>query len=191
MRPDRTWTFDSAAAMLWREHRRRERIRRQYRPVDLQMLFVGEAPPASGRFFYKRDSGLYRAMRDAFRAIDPSITDETFLSAFQRSGCYLVDACPHPVDQLDSRSRRAAVLTSEPSLGRAIKRLQPRSMVTLVRSIKANVERAASCAGWDGPITDLPYPGRWLRHREIFLDLVVPQLRELAGTVPQDGRPGP
>jgi len=158
----------------------RERLRRRYRPVDLRLLFIGEAPPASGRFFYQQDSGLYRAMRDAFRAIDPSITDESFLAVFQHSGCYLIDACPQAVDRLDPPSRRAACLASEPSLCRRIKRLQPRAIATLVRSIQANVERAIHCAGWQGPLLDLPYPGRWIRHREKFLETLVPQLRSLA-----------
>jgi hypothetical protein len=143
------------------------------------MLFIGEAPPASGRFFYQRDSGLYRAIRDAFRAIDPAIGDQEFLTVFQNSGCYLIDACPQPVDQLDPPSRRAALVSSEPLLGRRIKRLQPRSIVTLVRSIRGNVERAISRAGWHGPLLDLPYPGRWIRHREVFLAELAPLLRDL------------
>ncbi len=159
--------------------RERERLRRRYRPADPRLLFIGEAPPASGRFFYQRDSGLYRAMRDAFRLIDPSMTDDGFLAVFQSSGCYLIDACPRPIDQLDPRSRRAACLASEPSLSRAIRRLQPHAIATLVRSIRGNVERAASLAGWTGPLIDLPYPGRWSRHRQIFLDTLVPQLRAL------------
>jgi hypothetical protein len=157
----------------------REKLRRRYRPADLRLLFVGEAPPASGRFFYNRDSGLYRAIRDAFRALDPGITDETFLSVFQNSGCYLIDLCPRPVDHLDRQSRRLAHLESEPSACQKIKKLQPQSIVILVRSIRRNVERAASCAGWHGCLTDLPYPGRWLRHRKIFLDALVPQLKDL------------
>jgi hypothetical protein len=56
-------------------------------------LFIGEAPPASGRFFYNRDSGLYRPLRDAFHYLDDSINDENFLSAFQAAGCYLIDLC--------------------------------------------------------------------------------------------------
>jgi hypothetical protein len=159
--------------------RKREALRRRYRPADVRMLFIGEAPPASGRFFYLRDSGLYRAIRDAFRAIDPAISDETFLTIFQNSGCYLIDACPQPVDQLDSKSRRAALVASEPLLGRRIKKLQPRSIVTLVRSIRSSVECAISRAGWQGPVLDVPYPGRWIRHREIFLAALTPQLKDL------------
>jgi len=162
----------------------REKLRRRYRPPQLRLLFIGEAPPASGRFFYNRDSGLYRAIRDAFRAADPSITDETFLPIFQSSGCYLIDLCPRPVDHLDRQSRRLAHLAAEPSLGRTIKRLQPQSIVILVRSIQRNVERAACCAGWHGPLTDLPYPGRWLHHRKIFLEALVPQLRDIVNLRP-------
>jgi hypothetical protein len=157
----------------------REHLRRQYRPADLRLLFIGEAPPASGRFFYHQDSGLYRAMRDAFRLIDPSITDDSFLSVFQSSGCYLIDLCPSPVDHLDAQSRRRACQASEPLLGRTIAKLQPPAIAILVRSIQGNVERAAARANWTGPLIVLPYPGRWLRHREIFLASLVPQLRAL------------
>src|SRR6202041_2824409 len=81
----------------------RERVRRLYRPDRVRILFVGEAPPASGRFFYRGDSGLYRAVRDTFKIVDPSIHDEDFLAAFQALGCYLIDLCPDPVDRLDSK----------------------------------------------------------------------------------------
>lgn len=41
-----------------RQRHRREILRRAWRPVEVQLLFVGESPPFSGRFFYQRDSGL-------------------------------------------------------------------------------------------------------------------------------------
>ncbi len=157
-----------------------DELRRKYRPENVGLLFIGEAPPASGKFFYQQDSGLYRAIREAFRAIRPSITDENFLSVFQESGCYLIDLCPRPVDHLDARTRRAACVASEASLCKAIVSLQARAIVTLLRSIRGNVARAVSCAGWQGPLLNLPYPGRWRRHREIFLDALVPQLKVIA-----------
>ena len=63
----------------------RERLRRQYRPEHIRLLFIGESPPASGRFFYRRDSGLYRAIRDTFRMIDPSITDEMWTEGVRKN----------------------------------------------------------------------------------------------------------
>ena len=176
-----------AAAQL-----RRERLRRQYRPADVRLLFIGESPPASGRFFYQRDSGLYRAIRDAFRAVYPSITDADFLPVFQAAGCYLIDSCLQPVDRLNPASRRAACQAGERLLSRTIGMLQPQAIVTVVRSIRVNVERAASCAGWDGPLIDLPYPGRWTRHREIFLAQLVPVLRTRLTLLDRNvRRPGP
>jgi hypothetical protein len=160
---------------------KRERLRRRYRPPMVRLLFIGESPPASARFFYQRDSGLYRAIRDAFRGIDPSIADEGFLTDFQNRGCYLIDTCTDPVDRLDPKSRRAACVAGEHSLSRSISRLQPSSIVTLLRSIQNNVRRAVALAGWSGPILEVPYPGRWARHREVFVRALVPHLRDLLG----------
>src|ERR1700677_1381627 len=105
---------------MLRTRRDREKLRRIFRPAHVQLLFVGEAPPASGRFFYSRNSGLYRAMRDAFRSVDPAIDDENFLAVFKGSGCYLTDLCPEPVDRLNSKLREAARLGAEKSLARKI-----------------------------------------------------------------------
>ena len=63
--------------------REQERLRRSFLPTELRLLLIGESAPASGRFFYQRDSGLYRAVRDAFRIVETGITDESFLEAFQ------------------------------------------------------------------------------------------------------------
>jgi hypothetical protein len=95
---------------------------------------------------------LYRAIRDAFCLIDPSVTDDRFLEIFQKAGCYLIDACAEPVDHLDTRSQRAACVASEPFLGRKISRIQPAGIVTLLRSIQGNVRRAADRAEWHGLI---------------------------------------
>ena len=158
---------------------KRERLRRRYRPKRIRLLFIGESPPASGRFFYQRDSGLYRAIRDTFRMVDPTVTDATFLEIFQRSGCYLIDACASPVDHLDARSRRMACRAGEAALTRRIRRLEPAGIVTLLKSIRSNVRRAAAQAGWRGPVLEVPYPGRWASHRKIFLESLVPHLEKL------------
>ena len=156
-----------------------ESLRRSFRPGCLRLLFIGESPPASGRFFYRRDSGLYRAMRDAFRIADPLIDDENFLARFQASGCYLIDLCPEPVDDLDAKSRWAACKANEDRLKRTIGRLKPARIATVVRSIEANVLRAASGAGWHGEFMHLPYPGRWSGYRDAFVNTLAPAIRSL------------
>ena len=160
---------------------KRERLRQRYRPAVARLLFIGESPPASGRFFYQQDSGLYRAIRDAFCAVDPAITDESFLAVFQTMGCYLVDTCADPVDHLGRQPRRAACRASESSLSRKILQLQPEAIVTLLRSIRPHVQRAVADAKWEGPIIEVPYPGRWARHRAACLQALAPHLEKLLG----------
>ena len=167
----------------------RERLRREFRPEAVRLLFIGESPPASGRFFYRRDSGLYRAMREVFQMIDPSITDSTFLTVFQESGCYLFDLCPEPVDHLLATAHRDACRLAEGNLSRVIDRLQPAMIATLLRSIESNVLTSIAIAHWRGSVLHLPYPGRWKRHREAFVRELAPAIRPLVlgRTAPADG----
>jgi hypothetical protein len=168
-----------------------ERLRRRYKPDCVRILFVGEAPPASGRFFYRGDSGLYRAVRDTFIAACPSLPKPGFLDAFRAFGCYLVDLCGTPVDQLPRSTRTNICRESEVRLARTIQALRPIVIVTLVRSIRVNVNRAQTAAGWSGLHLELPYPGRWKHHRVEFQRQLVPVLKTLSQpSQPSQIKPG-
>lgn len=156
----------------------RERLRRKYRPARVQLLFVGEAPPASGRFFYQADSGLYRAILEAFAIAFPTMPEGGFLESFRDLGCYLVDLCREPVDRLSKAQRRRTCLESEARLGTVLKRLRPRVVITVVRSVAPGVKRAQERAHWAGPHVELPYPGRWRHHRVAFLKALVRVLQQ-------------
>jgi hypothetical protein len=148
--------------------RSNERLRQSYRPTRVRILFVGESPPASGRFFYRADSGLYRAIRDAFSLAFPTINRIDFLRDFQRLGCYLVDLCAKPVDRLRRHQSREVCAQGEPRLARTLRKLSPTLVVVVVRSIGPNVKRAEYQAGWQGQHFELAYPGRWQRNRGNF-----------------------
>lgn len=156
-----------------------EQLRRKYRPEQVQLLFVGESPPASGRFFYAGDSGLYRAMFQVFAGVDPDINRETFLEGFQRRGCYLVDLCPNPVDRMTSAQRRSECRDGEQVLARAIARLRPQMIATMLRSIEDNVANAVERANWSGPMIHVPYPGRWAHLRAEFARRLGPLIASL------------
>jgi hypothetical protein len=157
----------------------RERLRRSFRPARIRLLFIGESPPASGRFFYSANSGLYRAMHAAFQIADDEVDGENFLAKFQARGCYLTDLCQEPVDHLDPTERRAMRKAGEVFLTRELKRLQPGMIAPVLRSIVGNVENAAARAQWQGEMLQFPYPGRWSRHRAAFIEALVPVIRRL------------
>ena len=160
----------------------REDLRRSFRPKAVSILFVGEAPPASGRFFYRADSGLYRALRDTFIATFPDIQEEQFLPVFRDSGCYLVDLCSEPVDRMSRSDRSSACRAGEARLARQIADLQPGVVITVVQSIRENVKRAEEQAGWSGVHEELPYPGRWKHLRVQFEQKLSPVLRAVLPT---------
>ena len=139
---------------------------------------MGESPPASGRFFYRADSGLYRAVKETFLAAFPPLQQTEFLDSFRSMGCYLVDLSGEPVDKMTRHARRCACSTGEVRLARTIRALRPKIIITIVRSIRANVRRAQERAAWSGLHLELPYPGRWYRHRMEFRAQLVPMLRE-------------
>ena len=157
--------------------RSREHLRKRYRPERVRVLFVGEAPPASGRFFYQANSGLYRAIRDTFLAAFPSLGKDEFLESFRALGCYLVDLCGKPVDQMDKQSRERICQASEGRLARRLRQLRPKIIVTVVRSIESSVRRAEARAKWSGMKVALPYPGRWHHYRTVFREKLTPVLR--------------
>lgn len=162
----------------------KERLRKRFRPERVRILFVGESPPASGRFFYQEDSGLYRAIRETFLFAFRDLREDRFVDSFRSLGCYIVDLCERPVDRLDARSRRRACAAGEIRLARTIHRLDPEIIVAVVRSIGDNVRRAAKSAEWNGLQVDLPYPGRWHHYRQEFRRKLVPVLRATLASKP-------
>ena len=166
--------FESSASAGVRS---RERLRKRYRPERVRLLFVGEAPPASGRFFYRANSGLYRAIRDTFLDAFPSLGKDDFLESFSALGCYLVDLCGEPVDQMSRRSRERICHSGEERLARRLRQLRPKVIVTVVRSIESSVRRAEAGAKWSGVEVALPYPGRWHHYRTVFREKLTPVLR--------------
>ena len=161
----------------------RERLRNNFRPNRVRILFVGESPPASGRFFYQADSGLYRAVRKTFLTAFPSMRRTEFLDSFRALGCYLVDLCVEPVDNMTRDARRCACRSGEARLARMIRTLRPEIIITVVRSIGENVRRAREQAAWSGPHFELPYPGRWYRARLQFSRQLVPLLCKTVGEI--------
>ena len=75
----------------------------------------------------------------------------------------------------DRKQRRLTCAQGETRLGAIIRRVNPEVMVTVVRSIRANVQRAK----WQGAHLELLYPGRWKTHRVAFERALRPVLRNL------------
>ena len=159
-------------------------LRARYRPALTRVLFVGESSPAGGTHFYRADSNLYRATREAF-GVGLSVADpperEDFLAWFQGLGCWLVDLADHPVDRSAATERTQAVAAGVPALAQVIRDVQPARVVVVLRRIAPAVRRAAAVANFDDREIDvLPFPTR--QWRPVYVDQLAGILGEVIGS---------
>jgi len=108
-----------------------EGVRAQYRPQRIVTLFVGESPPASGKFFYYGNTALARNMEAAMLAAGLG-GNGNFLERFKERGWYLDDLVLQPVDQLQRTERRRKCRGAQESLANRIKVYKPRAIVSLL-----------------------------------------------------------
>jgi len=165
-----------------------EELRRQYRPRQIKVLFVGESPPARGTFFYKGDSGLARYTKLAFRQAYnlPDLAMADFLHGFKAAGCYLDDLCVEPVNRMTMPDRRAVWKRDVDYLARRLETDLPWIIVPILRSIETSVRQAAENARiLDRVHGAIPYPSMGFHSRYIAeLSRLLVELRE-ASVLPQ------
>lgn len=163
----------------------RERFRNRYRPSDVVILMVGEAPPAGETFFYQADSHLFNATREAFsRAWGRMPTGTGFLEFLEEKGFWLYDISPLPLNRKRGRPRKEAVAAGVVKLAELIAETDPDFVVAVKTSLEGPVRQAAALAGYPPTrVRVLPFPlYQW---REAY----VTELAEFLG--PPDQPPTP
>ena len=134
-----------------------KKLRARYRPAKVRVLFVGEAPPAGGTFFYAGNSQLYRYLRETLQL---RLGDEDdFLQAFKDRGYFLDDLVLEPLDQIPATERASILRRNVPLLAQRMARYQPEIVVTLLKRIGPYVEDATSQARADVRHYCVPFPG--------------------------------
>ena len=108
-----------------------ENLRANYQPDNIRVLFIGESPPASGKFFYRENSTLYFTTKEAFN--NPS----NFLIKFQNWGFFLDDLVLFPINRFDDMKRKAERLDHQAELATRLMKYQPLAVVTVMKGIKS------------------------------------------------------
>jgi len=146
-----------------------EKIRQSYRPLKVRILFIGESPPASGRFFYV-SSNMTNHTRKAFEmACGTTFKDEAdFLGYFKKSGCYLDDLSHLPVNKLEHKERRQILQGCVPLLGQRIVEMDPEVIVVVLKRLERYVREAINQSGRQFELHVLPFPG--VGHQNRYID---------------------
>lgn len=140
-------------------------LRAQFRPDRVRWLFVGESSPAGGTHFYRANSNLFRATQEAFaQALGSEVpAGPSFLHFFHQKEAWLVDLADRPVNRMEDRSRKEAVRAGVERLARVIAETRPERIFVVKASIVGAVRQAASGAGFDAELVELPFPVRQWR----------------------------
>jgi hypothetical protein len=140
-------------------------LREQFKPEHVETLFVGESSPAGGTHFYRANSNLFRATQEAFvRAFGEAVpSGPRFLHWFRDQGCWLVDLADRPINRLEDSERKQAVVGGVERLAELIRQESPERIIAVKASIAGAVRQAAALAGFEGRITELPFPVRQWR----------------------------
>jgi hypothetical protein len=134
-----------------------EETRERFRPERIATLFVGESAPLSGDFFYFGGNALLAHMQAAIES-ELGRTDD-FLSTFKAYGWFLDDLVLTPVNQMVATKRKAVCRNAEAGLAKRISAYKPLAIVSLLKMIEGNVERAAIAVGSTAPRYVVPFPG--------------------------------
>ncbi len=156
----RTRTKDPRAAddEQLRARRRRERAARKYRPDDVKLLLVAEAPPAAlDRYFYFADvpeqDSLFRYVARAILKTEPTRNNKAELLAQLRDKrVFLIDLTRDPVSG-------ESLATEVPALLTRIRKLDPHKIILIKANVYDLAQRTLAEAGL--PVVDerIPFPG--------------------------------
>jgi hypothetical protein len=155
-----------------------EETRLRFRPDRIATLFVGESAPAGGDFFYYGKSAMTRYMREVIENAFGETDD--FLSTFKRYGWYLDDLSLVPVDKMSKPERLRVCAEAQVGLTERIAAYQPQAIVSVLLSVKDNVEAAAIAAGCTAARYAVPFPGMGQQGRfKREMEAIIPRLPRL------------
>src|SRR5579875_2258726 len=83
-------------------------LRQQFKPEQVQIIFIAEAVQPGKRFFYLKNSNVFRAVKEAFsRVFGEFKNDEDFLAFFKENGCYVDYLCDQMINGLPPQVRQS------------------------------------------------------------------------------------
>ncbi len=157
-----------------------ENLRNLFRPENIRVLFVGESRPANGTFFYLGNSNLASFTRQAFEsALEKQFPDIiSFLYCFSKSGCFLDDLCPEPVNNLPPNERHAQRLGNIPLLAERLAEYQPQFLIVTPMSIHNSVAEAVNLSGIE-PLEHCTLPFPAMNHQHQYVTLLTEFLNQI------------
>jgi len=118
-------------------------IRQQYQPENIKILFITEAVQPGNIFFYRKNSNVFRAVKEAFVQVFGGFeNDEEFLAFFKENGCYIDYLCPVLINGLPLEVRQQVRKDGIKPLSERLAILQPKVVITVMKVLEKEVLEA-------------------------------------------------
>jgi len=139
--------------------RRRERWARRFRPAEIDLLVVAEAPPSDlGRYIYFPEVATHDSL---FRELAALILNDAptrknkpdLLDALRDAGVFLIDLSLEPITKGEDLSPHV------PSLVRRVRQLAPRCVILVKVTVYDVAFEALQSAGLPVVNERIPFPG--------------------------------
>jgi hypothetical protein len=123
-------------------------LKQQYRPENVTLLFVADGVPIGPKYFYLKNSNLYKAIKAAFIQVFGEFnSDDEFLQFFKEMGCYIDNISDKPVKDLPPAQQRALRNEGVAPLAQRIAGMQPRLIIISLKVIEKQVREAILQSG--------------------------------------------
>ena len=160
-----------------------EKIRYNYKPDKVKILFVGESRPISGKFFYIDDTQLYLQTKEVFDLLVENFTREKFKDL----GCWLYDVCEEPINQYNEQisceraTKMEIIRKNIPRLKNIINKISPENIIIVKKGLLSKVvlsEILKICN--DINVFNLPFPscGNQIKYKEGLVNIMKGKINE-------------
>ncbi|MFD1256822.1 hypothetical protein ACFQ3S_08435 [Mucilaginibacter terrae] len=123
-------------------------LKEQYMPNNVEVLFIADGMPVNNRYFYLKNSSMFRAVKDAYTQVfgDFSSNDE-FLKVFKDMGCYFESLTVEPIKYLPLKEQVTAREAGVQPLANKIAQMKPRLIIISLKTIEKYTRKAISLSG--------------------------------------------
>lgn len=145
-----------------------EDIRESFRPKPIRLLLIGESPPASGKFFYRKSAMTTFTSRAFEKTFNTTFSKtEDFLDYFKACNCYLDDLSHVPVDDKSAEQRERILIDSIPALSDRLQTYKPEVIAIALKKIEGHARKAIDKAILSCPVYTLPFAGNGHQNKYI------------------------
>lgn len=125
-----------------------EEIRQQYQPEKVEIIFITEAIQPGNVFFYRKNSNVFRAIKEAFVQVFGEFeSNDELLRFFKEAGCYVDYLCPDLINGLSIEVRQKARTAGIKPLSERLALFQPKVVITVMKVLEKEVKEAIQQSG--------------------------------------------